>query len=154
MYSIKFIYLFWEREREHECARGVEKEGQRIPSRFCMVSTKPNAELDPTNCEIMTWAEVKSQTLNWLSHSGAPELKCLLVTLCSYYPIPPFFFSLLSLILKAWSELKFNNCLVNLARRHGLSRWRHQEIDIYLECHPYDQIKISYAHTKIVQECS
>ena len=29
--------------------------------------------LDPTNCEIMTLAEIKSQTLNRLSHPGTPE---------------------------------------------------------------------------------
>ena len=36
-------------------------------------STKPDAGLHPTNCEIMTWAEVKSWMLNWLSHPGILE---------------------------------------------------------------------------------
>ena len=29
--------------------------------------------IELTNHEIMTWAKTKSQTLNWLSHSGAPH---------------------------------------------------------------------------------
>ena len=27
--------------------------------------------LNSWNCEIMTWAQIKGQTLNWLSHPGA-----------------------------------------------------------------------------------
>ena len=34
--------------------RGTEK----IPSRLCTVSTEPNAGLEPTNRDIMTWAKV------------------------------------------------------------------------------------------------
>ena len=51
---------------------GAEREGERIPSRPRSVSREPNAGLKLTNCEIMTWAEIKSQMLNWLSHPGAP----------------------------------------------------------------------------------
>ena len=40
----------------------------RIPSRLHAVSTEPYAGLEPTNCEIMTCAEIKSLMLNWLSH--------------------------------------------------------------------------------------
>ena len=67
-----FIYLFWEREREIESEqeRGREREGDRIPNRIHTVSTEPDAGLKPTNCEIMTWIEIKSQALNWLSHPG------------------------------------------------------------------------------------
>ena len=51
---------------------GAEREGDRKrgPSRLCTVSTDPDAKLEPTNCEIMTWAKINSQTLNQLSHSG------------------------------------------------------------------------------------
>ena len=35
-----------------------------IPSRVRTVSTEPDSGLDPRNYEIMTWAEIKSQTLN------------------------------------------------------------------------------------------
>ena len=44
-----FIYLF-ETEREERGGR----ERQRILSRICTVSAEPNAELELTNCEIMT----------------------------------------------------------------------------------------------------
>ena len=51
----------------------AEKEREKIPSRLFTVSTKPNAGLKPTNHEIMTRDEIKSQKLNQLSHPGAPE---------------------------------------------------------------------------------
>ena len=37
-----------------------ETEGERIWSRLRAVSTDPHAGLNPQNCEIMTWAEIKS----------------------------------------------------------------------------------------------
>ena len=36
------------------------------------VSTQPDAGLEPTDQDIMTCAETKSQMLNRLSHPGAP----------------------------------------------------------------------------------
>ena len=39
---------------------GADREGERIPSRLCTVSAKPNVGLEPTNCEIMTGAETES----------------------------------------------------------------------------------------------
>ena len=50
-----------QRETEHEQGRGREREGDReseAGSRHRAVSTKPNAGLELTSCEIMTWAEV------------------------------------------------------------------------------------------------
>ena len=44
----------WKGQRE----RGRE----RIPSRLQVISAKPDAGLKPTNCEIMTLAEIKSWT--------------------------------------------------------------------------------------------
>ena len=55
---LKFIYLFWEREREDP------KQAQRW---------QWDVGLEPTNHEIMTWAEIQIQMLNWLSHPGAPK---------------------------------------------------------------------------------
>ena len=49
-----------------------ERGRERIPSRLCTVSTEPTVGLEPTNHEIMTSAEIKSQTLNHMSHPGAP----------------------------------------------------------------------------------
>ena len=48
------------RGRESMCmSRGGAEREERIPSRLHTVST------DPTNHEIMTWSEIKSQMLNW-----------------------------------------------------------------------------------------
>ena len=55
------LTLFWERERK------------RISSRPHAVSTEPNVGLDLMDREIMTWAEIKCQMLNQLSHPGAPH---------------------------------------------------------------------------------
>ena len=60
-----------EREREHEQGKSRERGTQRIWSRLCTISAKPNGELEPTDCEIMTWAEVGCST-NWTTqaHQG------------------------------------------------------------------------------------
>ena len=40
-------------------------ERERIPNRLCAVSAEPEAPgLSLTKCEIVTWAETKSQTLD------------------------------------------------------------------------------------------
>ena len=54
-----------QRERERE------REGERIPSSLRAVSAEPHAELERTNREIVTRAEIKSQTLDRLSPPGA-----------------------------------------------------------------------------------
>ena len=74
LFSLKFIYLFWERERvsKHKQGRGRDRGRERIPSRLCTVSTEPDVGLKPMNCEIMTWAETKSRPPNRLSHPRAP----------------------------------------------------------------------------------
>ena len=78
------VYLFWEkgererkREREKRCTHTREEKGQR--------EERENPKQDlwgyhraqcraPTHCEIMTWAKIKSLTLNWQSHPGAPKV--------------------------------------------------------------------------------
>ena len=69
------MFIYFERERESaQMGEGQrEKERQRIPSRFCAVSTEPDVGLEPTNHEITTWIETKSWTLNQLSHPGTPR---------------------------------------------------------------------------------
>ena len=54
------------RKRERVSRGGAERERgrERIPSRLCTVSTETDVGFDPTNCEIMTWAKIKSQMLN------------------------------------------------------------------------------------------
>ena len=66
-----FIYLLWERQRGREGQR--DREGARIPSRLCNVNAEPHMETQLRNREIVTWAQVKSQPLNWLSHPGVPD---------------------------------------------------------------------------------
>ena len=44
--------------------RGGEREKGRILSRLHTASTELDEGLEPTNCEIMTWAKTKSRTLN------------------------------------------------------------------------------------------
>ena len=61
-------------DRDRECvSRGeAERGGQRIWSRLYTDSREPDVGLKPMNHEIMTWAKIKSRTLNQLSHPGAP----------------------------------------------------------------------------------
>ena len=67
---LKNIYLcIWEWEKE----RGRDRGRERIPTRSHAISTEPDAELEPTNWEIMTWTRIRSRTLNWLSHPGTPN---------------------------------------------------------------------------------
>ena len=64
----------------HKQGKGKrERKEERIPSRLHAVSTEPDVGLELTNHEIMTWAEIKSLTLNQLSHPGAPVLTILIV---------------------------------------------------------------------------
>ena len=54
-----FIY-FWERKRQSMNRGGAEREGDtesKAGSRLWAVSTEPDMGLEPTNCEIMTWAK-------------------------------------------------------------------------------------------------
>ena len=61
------------REIERAGGRGeTERERERIPSRLQAVSTEPNAELELTNPESITQAEIGSQPLNRLIHPSAP----------------------------------------------------------------------------------
>ena len=54
-----------ERERERECRKGAEREGDTesdAVSRLCTVSTEPDVGLELTNGEIMTRAKVGGLT--------------------------------------------------------------------------------------------
>ena len=64
---------------------GEGQRGETIPSRFHSINTQPIVELELTNCEIMTWAKINSQTLNWLHHPGTHDLfsYVLLKFMCS-----------------------------------------------------------------------
>ena len=64
------MLIYFEKERERENRGGAGREGERIPSRLCAVSTEPDARLKPTDREIVIWAKIKSQMLNQPSHPG------------------------------------------------------------------------------------
>ena len=69
----KYLFILErERVRVSEQGRGRERRRERIPSSLFTVSAESNVGLKPTNGEIMTWAKIKSQSLNWPSHPGAP----------------------------------------------------------------------------------
>ena len=62
-----FIYLLREREKQSVSGGGAEREGDtesKAGSRLWPVSIDPDVRLEPTNPEIMTWAEVRRLT-NW-----------------------------------------------------------------------------------------
>ena len=59
-----FIY-FWDTERQSMSGGGAEREGDtesKAGSRLWALSTEPDAGLELTNREIMTWAEVGCST--------------------------------------------------------------------------------------------
>ena len=59
-----FLFIF-ETEREHEQGRGKERDWDtesEAGSRLWAVGTEPDVGLEPTNREIMTWAEVARLT--------------------------------------------------------------------------------------------
>ena len=59
------IIYFWDRERQSMNGGGAEREGDtelEAGSRLRAISTEPNAGLELTNCEIMTWAKVRCST--------------------------------------------------------------------------------------------
>ena len=74
-----FNVYFWVKEsKHHACMRDRDRARVRatesIPSRLRAVSAGPSVGLKLTNPEIMTWAEINSWMLNWLSHPGTPSL--------------------------------------------------------------------------------
>ena len=99
-----FVY-FWEREREraHERGRGGERGGQRIQSRLCAGRSKPRVGLKLTNCETLSWAEVRHST-DWAQQGplqqsspwqpawrAVSSLCYLLLSCCPAGLIPVFF---------------------------------------------------------------
>ena len=71
------VYLFGLRERERASGGGLEREAEN-PNRLHAVNAQPDAGLELTNREIMTWVEIKSRALNRLSHPSAPEIASIL----------------------------------------------------------------------------
>ena len=65
VWIILFFNAYWFilREQERACTRvyADKERRERIPSSLPTVSTEPYVGLNPTNREIMTWAEIKSR---------------------------------------------------------------------------------------------
>ena len=85
LYSAHFLFFkrlfFWERQRQREWGRGREGGRERESQAGFVLPAQglTSAQgLNSQNCEIMTWAETKSQTLNRLSHPGAPMVPTFL----------------------------------------------------------------------------
>ena len=67
--------MYYLRERERDCTHKQgegQKEKGRISSRL-HTQGRARHRAQSHNLEIMTWAEIKSQTFNQLSHPGAPS---------------------------------------------------------------------------------
>lgn len=58
----------------HEWALGRGRGRERILQADFLLGKEDNAGLNPTTHAIVTWVETKGQTLNLLSHLGAPTL--------------------------------------------------------------------------------
>ena len=76
LFLLMFTYFERERERERErvgqWGEGTQRGRERITSRLHAVRAEPDAGLHLMNFGIMTWAKIKSWTLNRLSPPGAP----------------------------------------------------------------------------------
>ena len=65
-----FFLKFIDFEKETAQVGEGQRRRERIPSRLLAACAETGTGLKPTKCEIMTWAETKSLTLNRLSHTG------------------------------------------------------------------------------------
>ena len=62
-----YLFILRERKRENKWGRGRERRKERESQAGSILSVQ-SLGLDLTNREIMTWAEIKSRSLNQLSH--------------------------------------------------------------------------------------
>ena len=69
------LFIYFERDKDSMSRGQAEREGDRESQAGTALSAQsPMWGSNPWNHEFMTWAETKSQTLNQLSHRGAPNL--------------------------------------------------------------------------------
>ena len=72
-----FFLILFLRERQSTSRGGVVREGDtesKAGSRLWAVGTEPDAEIEPTNCEIMTWAE-NGRSTNWATQAPPFQFK-------------------------------------------------------------------------------
>ena len=67
---------------------GAERKGEGESQADSTINTEPDIGLNLTNHEIMTKAKIKSQTLNQLSHPGAPLFTNLMLISNSLKHLP------------------------------------------------------------------
>ena len=83
LYIFLSLFIYFDRDRDSMSEGGTEREGDRESHSGSMLSAQnPTWGSHSWNREIMTWAETKSQTLNWLNHPGTPPVCCYFI-LCS-----------------------------------------------------------------------
>ena len=73
-----FLFIF-ETETEHKQGRGRERERETEPevgSKLWALSTEPDSGVKLTDCEIMTWAEVRGLT-DWATQAPQQNLNQL-----------------------------------------------------------------------------
>ena len=137
-------YLFiWERENERAWVGGRDRGTSRLPTEYWAQHGAWSH-----NPEIMTWAEIKSQMLNQLSHPGAPIITILLTMFPMMYfsslwvtysitgfwhILMPFILSLEPLFVFLWCPLltimysgasEYDCLLTYLPPRWAASSWR------------------------------
>ena len=69
------VLFFWKGERANMCEWWWWAEGENLSRLHAQHRSYHGARTH--HCEIMTWAEIKNWTLNWLSHAGALALLLL-----------------------------------------------------------------------------
>ena len=119
-----FLMFIWQGgggEWAEERHRMRERESQA----GSVLSAEPDAGLYLTNCDIMTWGEIKGWMLNWLSHPNAPSYTPSIPNWLREFFIMngncilPFFLSIaiitwfLSLILLMWCSIFFGSYILN-----------------------------------------
>ena len=98
-----FIY-FWDRERQSMNRGRAEREGDtesEMGSRLWAVSTEPDAGLELTDCEIMTWAEVGRLT-DWATQ--APQSACILARQLKVQRTETWFRMTFSTMVTSWES--------------------------------------------------
>ena len=70
-YNFLSLFIYFVRERVCKWKKGRERERE-SQAGFVLSAQSPLGELNLGNHEIMTWAEIKSRKLNWLSHLANP----------------------------------------------------------------------------------
>ena len=102
-----FIY-FWDRERQSMSGGGAEREGDiesEAGSRLWAISTEPDAGLELTDCEIVTWAEVGHLT-DWATQAPLCFLfEILILTIRTWrYSVSAWFYSMVFTLKKIFTR--------------------------------------------------